>query len=202
MKRPKRTNIRTMALTVGGIPRQFVETKLDDFSTFGSKDLIEVKDFISRYLYDINEQCPLRNYKGICFFGSNGTGKTMLSSIILREAYLNRFTFKRVTFLEYIKYYTASWNNPHDNEVETETAIKSVDFLVLEEVGKEIDSKINSSVLEDLLRYREDHCLPTIICTNLVPEELFNRYGNSIASLIKGNTTPIKLATVDRRCST
>lgn len=201
MKRPKRTNIRTQALIVGGVPRQFVHTKLEDFKTFGDKDLKRVKDFIADYLVSINEQKPLRKYRGICFFGSNGTGKTMLSSIILREAYLNRFTFKRVTFLNYIKTYTASWNKPHENEIEDETAIKAVDFLVLEEIGKEIDSKINSSVLEDLLRYREDNCLPTIICTNLSPEDLFGRYGNSIASLIKGNAIPVKIADADRRCT-
>lgn len=202
MKRPKRTVIRPQALTVGGIPRKFIDTSINDFCNYGRKDLKKVKDFVVEYLEAINQQMPLKKYKGICFFGSNGTGKTMLSSIILKEAYINRFTFNRVTFLNYIKTYTASWNKPNENEIEDETAIKAVDFLCIEEIGKEIDSKINVSILEDLLRYREDNCLPTIICTNLSPDDLSERYGKSIMSLIKGNTVPVQIADVDRRSCT
>lgn len=197
--RPKRTNLNSEALSIGGIPRQFHSTGLKDFKTFDNKNLEEVKGYVANYLSLIDEQKPLKNYKGICFFGSNGTGKTMLSSIILKRAYINRFTFKRITFLDYIKTYTASWNKPYDNEVEDETSLKAIEFLVIEEIGKEIETKVNTSILEDLLRYREDHCLPTIICTNLSPENLFERYGNSIVSLIKGNTFPIKIADEDRR---
>ena len=70
---------------------------------------------------------------------------------------------------------------------------------MLEEVGKEIDSKITKPILEDLLRYREEKGLVTIICTNLTIKDLEDLYGASIMSLIKGNMTPIKITGKDRR---
>ena len=70
---------------------------------------------------------------------------------------------------------------------------------MLEEIGKEIDSKIAKPILEDLLRYREEHGLVTIICCNLDLPEFKNLYGNSICSLVNGNETIIKIVGKDRR---
>ena len=65
--------------------------------------------------------------------------------------------------------------------------------------GKEVDSKASAPILEDLLRYREDNGLVTVICTNLSPKDIENRYGVSVSSLLKGNMTPIKIEGVDKR---
>ena len=76
---------------------------------------------------------------------------------------------------------------------------KGVEFLVLEEIGKEIDSKISKPILEDLLRYREEHGLVTIICSNITIREIQEIYGTSITSIIKGCMTPIKIVSNDKR---
>ena len=70
---------------------------------------------------------------------------------------------------------------------------------IQEEVGKEVDSKASAPILEDLLRYREDNGLVTILCTNLSPKDLEKRYGVSVASLLKGNMTPIRIEGIDKR---
>ena len=67
-------------------------------------------------------------------------------------------------------------------------------------VGKTfIGSMIAAPILEDLLRYREDKHLPTIVCTNLDIDTVEERYGYSIVSLIKGNMTPILIEGEDKR---
>lgn len=76
---------------------------------------------------------------------------------------------------------------------------KGVEFLVLEEVGKEIDSKIAKPILEDLLRYREEHGLVTIICCNMTLEDFKKYYDNSICSIVMGTQTIIKIVGKDRR---
>ena len=48
-------------------------------------------------------------------------------------------------------------------------------------------------------KFREDRGLPTIICTNLTPKDVKEKFGNSIISLIQGNMTPYKLVGIDRR---
>ena len=70
---------------------------------------------------------------------------------------------------------------------------------MIEEIGKEIDSKVAAPILEDCLRYREDHGLVTIICTNLDIREMKERYGASSYSLMQGNMTPVLIEGKDKR---
>ena len=108
-----------------------------------------------------------------------------------------------MTFSSYISAYTESWGATKTERDVVEQDLldkyKGVEFLVLEEIGKEIDSKIAKPILEDLLRYREEHGLVTIICTNLTPSTIKELYGASICSLINGNMTVIVIDSEDKR---
>lgn len=201
MKRPLRENLNEKALNIVGIPRNLRDKTIDDFDTFGIFEMQVIKDFINNYVSDLHKR--FLNCEGIFFYGSNGQGKTLLSSLILIEAYRNRYSCKRVTFSTYVSKYTRLWKVPsYEIFIEQEnfnTNYLNVEFLVLEEIGKEVDTKITAPILEELLRYREDEGLPTIICTNLSLKVMEDRYGASISSLIKGNMTPIKISGEDKR---
>lgn len=194
MSRPVRDFISNSSLQMMGIPKQFCEKSIDDFETYGKSSLESAKSFVEEYLSNIEEN--LEENKGICFMGSNGVGKSFLSCIIMKEVYRHRYSCRRITFSSYINAYTSSWDTKDDSEYEK---YKGVEFLVLEEIGKEIDSKIAKPILEDLLRYREEHGLVTVICMNLTPELLRELYGASICSLINGNMTVIRIVAEDRR---
>lgn len=204
MKRPIRDSISDSSLSILGIPKKFRDVTIDSFLTYKDAGLASLKKYISDYVSDI----PTRftENEGIIFLGSNGVGKTLLSCLIMKEAYRNRYSAKRVTFVEYITLYTRAWGASSRERIEYEEELyaryKSVEFLVLEEVGKEIDSKVSAPILEDLLRYREDKGLVTIICTNLTKNNLQDKYGSSVMSLISGNMTPIVVSSQDRRAST
>lgn len=199
--RPLRTTINPDSLVLMGVSRSFAHVSLRDFNTFGRRSLCDVKDFVQEYIDDLPQNMLHGN--GICFMGSNGVGKSMLSCIILKEAYRHRYSCRRVTFSAYIGAYTDSWGANKTERDELERTLlekyKGVEFLVLEEIGKEIDSKIAKPILEDLLRYREEHGLVTLICTNLTPDTLKDLYGNSVCSLINGNTTVITIDGEDQR---
>ena len=160
----------------------------------------KVVDFVKAYLFDL-PIVPLSDMKGICFMGSNGTGKTLLASLILKEAYACRYSCRRITFTQYVGIYTENWGNNEHTPLNPLTIddVRNVEFLVLEEIGKEIDSKVTAPILEDLLRYREDNGLVTIICTNSDVKSLTARYGESVMSLIAGATTRITLTGTDFR---
>lgn len=201
MSRPLRKVLNGKSLSLIGIPKKFHNITIEDFEA-PDEELLTVKEFVKDYISDI----PLRfkQNSGLFFFGSNGVGKTMLASIIAKECYRNRYSVRRVTFMEYISQYTRMWGakTPEDKETQESTFydnFKGVEFLILEEVGKEIESNINVAILEDCLRYREDKGLVTIICTNLTGKNLFERYGASVESLIKGNFTGVKVVGKDRR---
>ncbi len=200
--RPRRTRISYENLIRMGVPKAYCKNRLSDYETNGNPQLKAVKDYIRDYILEMPQN--IENNRGIFFYGSNGVGKSMLACILLKEAYVNRYTTRRVTFANYISEYTRMWNAKSVEEKESLEEIfyqyyKSVEFLVLEEVGKELDTKLSATVLEDLLRHREEHGLPTIICTNLHPKDIIEKYGSSIESLIKGNFTPINIVGDDNR---
>lgn len=199
--RPIRTYMNPKSLKLIGIPKSFIDSELEDYIS-EDEDLESVKDFVEKYISEIDTMFKLSS--GIFFNGSNGVGKTMLSCIIAKEAYRHRYTTRRCTFIEYVDKYTKVWGAKNAEEKESiedtlYTYYKAVEFLVLDEVGKEIDSKVSAPILEDLLRYREDNGLVTIICTNLNFDLMTERYGNSCMSLLKGNCTPITIESKDLR---
>ena len=202
MSRPRRKSISTVNLSRRGVPKQFHEITINDFEDYGSDSLVEVKKFMEDYLNNLDDK--FKTNTGLFLYGSNGVGKSMLASILVKEAYIQRYTSKRVTFVDYVSEYTRVWNTKSVEERENTEAMfyhdyKAVEFLVLEELGKELDSKLTPTVLEDCLRYREERGLPTIVCTNLSPKAIVDKYGNSIASLIKGNFIPINIVGSDKR---
>ena len=195
-----RPTVSESSLILMGVPKHFCKVTLDDFKEY--PEVREVKKFVKEYIDNLYEN--MEENRGIFFCGSNGVGKSMLSCIILKEAYRRRYSCRRVTFSQYIGYYTEAWNVKDKKEKDALESdfyeqYKGVEFLVLEEIGKEIDSKIAKPILEDLLRYREEHGLVTIICCNLDLPEFKNLYGNSICSLVNGNETIIKIVGKDRR---
>lgn len=200
MKRPKRPFINEQSLILMGVPKHFCKATLDDFKTYHGVE--EVKVFVENYINHLDEN--IEENRGIFFCGSNGVGKSMLSCIILKEAYRRRYSCRRVTFSQYINYYTEAWNVRDKNEKDTLESdfyeqYKGVEFLVLEEIGKEIDSKIAKPILEDLLRYREEHGLVTVICSNIPMKVVEETYGPSVASLCKGHMTPVTIVGKDMR---
>ena len=199
--RPIRPVINNDSLIMMGVPKRFCNKTIEDFNTYGKKSLKSIKKFMEQYVENIVDN--VENSKGICFMGSNGVGKSYLSCIVLKEAYRHRYSCRRVTFSSYISAYTESWRVSKSEisvvEQDLIDKYKGVEFLVLEEIGKEIDSKIAKPILEDLLRYREEKGLCTIICTNLTPDTLKDLYGESVCSLINGNMTVIIIDCEDRR---
>lgn len=200
--RPKRTSLSAKNLLNRGVPKQLLNVRVSDLDDFGSEERSKFVDFMTNYLEDIPTR--FNTNQGLFLFGSNGVGKSFCSCLIVKMAYVYRYTSRRCTFMEYISEYTRLWNIKNAEEKEEAEGLffhkyKAVEFLVLEEIGKELDTKLSPTVLEDLLRYREEHGLVTIICTNLEPKDVLERYGNSVGSLIKGNFTPIRIVGSDKR---
>ena len=201
-ERPMRKSLAPKNLISRGIPKHLIEVSVNDLDDFGSEERRKFVDFMTNYLNNINS--VFQNNQGLFLFGSNGVGKSFCSCLIVKMAYAYRYTSRRCTFMEYITEYKRLWNIKNADEKEQAEGMfyhkyKAVEFLVLEEIGKELDTKLAPTVLEDLLRYREERGLVTIICTNLEPKDVIERYGNSVGSLIKGKFTPGRIVGSDKR---
>ena len=183
-----------------GIPKHLASLTVDDLEDFGSDERATLIDYVKEYVGNIDS-----NYDdnvGLLLMGSNGVGKTLIASLILKEAYRERYVCKRITFSEFINKYTRLWDKsiPEEEREEFYYYIKGADFLVLEEIGKEFSKpELAVTILEELLRYREERGIPTIICTNLNSDSLLSKYGMSVFSLLKGNFKPLVIVGKDLR---
>ena len=201
-RKPERVRLSREALVdVIGIPAKMADYTLDDFyaETYERR---KMKKFVTEYIENLHENFD--EGRGLYITGSNGVGKTFIASLILKEAYRLRYSCKRVTFMEYCERYQRAreaFGESKDFLVgELYTNYKSVDFLVLEEIGKDTDNMTRTiPIFEDLMRYREDKGLVTIIATNISAREFSEIYGKSLYSIIRGSLSLLNVEDDDMR---
>ncbi len=122
-------------------------------------------------------------------YGTLGIGKTSLAILIAKEYALwclsddnyiwdfNAYYMDIQTFSDFLK---------KEDFIESEKW--TAKFFVLDEFGR--DAMIDKSRdwiirgIERFLRYRIANGLPTIICSNITPERLYELYGEGISSLL------------------
>jgi|SRR5690554_7626052 len=129
------------------------------------------------------------------FYGGNGYGKTHLAvsvqKMAIRQGYRTQFA-NLSGILTLIK---RSWKRPELEEV-IQKRIRDVDFLVIDDLGKEYKTQNNDFVevtFDELVRYRCNRRLPMIITTNTSMDKIQSTYGNSVASLLVGRCLQIEL---------
>ena len=194
-KRPVRTTLSAKNLIYRGVPREYIHADLDEYPVKEN-----TRELFARYMDYLDEM--FEDKINLILYGSNGSGKTYLSSLIVKEAYRKRYTSFRVTLKSFIDMH---FKRDKDELIaEKLDEIINAEFLVIDEVGKETfdKSQFNITVLEELLRERDTQGKPTIICTNLPLEErggLYEQYGKSIQSLIDGNFVKVKFEGEDNR---
>lgn len=181
-RRPMREYLVPSTMTLRGIPVEFQEADLDDFIMDEELDNL-IRNYI-KYMPEMRDKKA-----NLLFYGANGTGKTHLSSIIIREAYRQRYTSMRITVKEYID---LQFKRTEEGVRDRIDKAKNCDFLVLDEMGKEMFGKMSHNIteVEELLRTRDTLGLPTLICTNLPLDGesgIEGNYGRSIHSLVAGN---------------
>lgn len=120
--------------------------------------------------------------------GGTGLGKTHLSSAIVGRVIKEGHYAVYVTVTELIADYeyerfSRSWGDDSPSRTDK---YKECELLVLDDFGTEVDNQFTASSLYTLLNDRLNRGLPTVISTNLSPEEIKNRYVERIASRILG----------------
>lgn len=154
-----------------GIPTMYQGATWKDYN-FPSLSLEKV-------LKGYTEHCDamFNDSVNLLLFGSNGVGKTYISSIILQYCYTHYYSCRLLTFKDLV-------NKVFKNE--DIDGFLNAEFLVIDELGAEVSLKSDAekSLLEDFLKQRFAKGLPTIICTNLDLDSLKKRYGNTFFSML------------------
>lgn len=159
-----------------GVGRRYWQMTLDDFCAYNSeleKNLAVVKDFIA----SVNA----KKSKALWFCGANGTGKTMLASMAVRECG-GRF----VRMYELMSAFHANYRDA----MEVIKPLARQKLVVVDEVGCVDENEIN--VLFPLINEIYENCGSMILIANASKIELGRMLGKSIIDRFTENCTALE----------
>lgn len=196
---PPRSVLLKDNLIMRGIPYEYLNATLDDY-----KQNKDIKKFFKNYLINLHD--IYEDNLGLLLYGNNGTGKTLLGCLVVKEAYRLRYNSAIVT-LDRLINLTYKGENRTEKEEEFYNICMNADFLVIDEVGKENFPKSQSNIvfLESLMREALVKHQVLILITNLPLEDvrgkqgLYSLYGKSITSLISNSYVKIGFTDEDYR---
>jgi len=124
---------------------------------------------------------------GALFLGDNDTGKTGAAAVILKEARRRGFTCLFIRAQDYRS--SVIDKERFDETASIKQRCSAVDFLVLDDLGKEGGDEISSSggserMFEDLIRDRCSNRKVTIITTNSSKQKMLSRYARSMLDVV------------------
>lgn len=166
------------------------------YHSLGFDDLFEGKEYLREFIEGYLDNWHF-NYlygRGVVFWGSLGTGKTTAQLLILKEL------VKRGEKCWFNAFSTAV--NDYINEKEKFiSAVRSSVCYALDEVIDPVSEKQNDlyqEVIEQIIRYRVENSLPTLVGTNLSPD-MWEKYYPRVSSLLAFNSEFFEVAGDDNR---
>lgn len=152
----------------------------DGAGTSPRRRMESVLNYCKSYATDFSRRSP-----SLLLYGKTGLGKTHLSLAVAGKAvesgYGVIYTSAQNLFnkLEKEKFGRSDGN--------TEETILDCDLLIIDDLGAEFTTQFTVSALYNIINSRELEGKPTIISTNLTPEQLTSTYSERIASRILSN---------------
>ena len=134
----------------------------------------------------------------VLLYGKNGTGKTMLMNIAMKELLHRGKSVVVLDFRDLVSLYTASiWR--HEGRL---LELLDYDYVGIDDLGKEFSSSDMSrelvcTVIDYVIRYRNARQKSTWITFNLLLKEVAMTYNEHIASLFKRDAVAIGFDGVD-----
>lgn len=124
----------------------------------------------------------------------NQTGKTSIAVALLKRIIRLRYT---ALFEEAGRLKNALTRNEEFDEAFTiDQRIRSVDMLVIDDLGKEYrtSSGYAETTFENIIRDRIQSLKPIIITGNLAPKAISSTYSHSLSAMLKGSLVPIEVS--------
>ena len=119
------------------------------------------------------------------FTGGVGTGKTHLAASIASHI-INKYsvTVEFVSYVDILADIRAAFSNNTGYEAKIEARLCEAPLLIIDDLGKEKQSKFTEGLLYRVVNKRYNHNLPLIITTNLSLPELEERLDYAVFSRI------------------
>ena len=174
--------------------------RVDEENFYGDKKALKT---VSMYMDNFKN--AIRRGLGLLMWGSNGNGKTSLGCIVGMYACDKKYSVFYTTLQNLLNMIMDSFKSD-DQKNHVRDLLMNVDFLIVDEVGKEHIKKnretgtvFGITEFEEILRYREGMKKALFIISNMRPEQMEAKYGISIGSLFQGTLKTIQVTGVDTR---
>ena len=203
-----------------GIPVRFRDLGLEDYEPNDDTGVIAqgvAQEFVDNFKnHFISPQRRLRgDYpavradigRGLMLWGRNVTRKTTLAAAIATEVQwlsLNYQVFM-IRFADYKNALTATYGDKDSEEYQEAKRVlrlaEKATLLVLDDIGQEhrTSSGFTESILHELIRRRVEDSRPTIVTTNVEPDDMYSVYGPSFDSFRREAFEAVQMAGSDSR---
>ena len=157
-----------------GVPRRYLYLDFDTYIPKTDKDSANL-EIIKRF------SSLEKNDKVLLMLGAKGLGKTHLGSAIIRKC---GGTFVSIEDLIF-KYESSQDFHAKTNREELMNFYSSTQMLVIDEIGRSMQTDKENSLLNYILRRRYENMLPTVLISNLSKQDLLKKVGEAVFDRLK-----------------
>lgn len=157
-----------------GVPRRYWYVDFDTYIPKTDKDSANL-EIIKRF------SSLEKNDKVLLMLGAKGLGKTHLGSAIIRKC---GGTFVSIEDLIF-KYESSQDFHAKTNREELMNFYSSTQMLVIDEIGRSMQTDKENSLLNYILRRRYENMLPTVLISNLSKQDLLKKVGEAVFDRLK-----------------
>lgn len=161
----------------------------------------EIFNIIENYCQNFDK--AIEKNTGLYIRGKVGRGKTFLTNCMYNELRM-KYSVLYISFNLYTAILQKGYENNKDRELEILEAIRTVDLLIIDDIGTKKMEEWATEKLFNLVDHRAISLKPLIVTSNCTFEELeerlqkYDKHGR-IVSRIKGMCLDLELLGEDRR---
>ncbi|MGJ8525204.1 hypothetical protein LMG33818_000912 [Halomonadaceae bacterium LMG 33818] len=172
------------AIGYAAIPPRFANKNFDSYvakTDEQKRHLERCKSYVEKF----DEH--FKSGAGLLMMGSPGTGKTHLAVATLHAVIAEKRT--RGLYTTAARMFRRIKSTYDRDSEETESQVidiySQIGLLVLDEIGLGFGSDTEMNYLFDVINYRYEQCLPTIIISNRQPDELSKWLGDRVVDRLR-----------------
>lgn len=161
-----------------GIGRTYQRLDWDDYSGDETAAGVCMK-------YVLNSERLIDRGTGLILTGQFGVGKTFCMNLLLKDLVKLGYDCFGTTFSSMIQMFTAGWKD-EESRKHFERRVAKSQVLLLDDLGKEMTTSTNlsGSTLDDVIRSRVQEGRVTLLTANLSFDEIGEKYGEAVLSLL------------------
>lgn len=156
--------------------------------------MTDIRVRCEQYAREFTEGSP-----SLLIFGNPGVGKTFLCNCIAKVVLDRGFSVLYMTAPEFFDAAMQRFHSNNDDAADSDSYALTCSLLVIDDLGTENSTLFVISHLFHIINSRDLSQKPTIISTNLDPNELQSRYTERISSRLMGQYTAIPIFGDDLR---